>query len=412
MTYFSLSDPAINENRYDIYADLRKKEPVYWYEPMNSWLVMRHSDIMKLLRSKQVTTNYLIQDKLENPKAKIDENVIEIKDTIKQWMIYNEGEQHTRLRKFMNMAFKRSYIDDVMPEIANIIKSQMSSVDLTTLIDFVESFAHPIPAKILCSMIGLEELNLDTFIGWSDSIANFMQDFVVAPTPDPIIAKETAKDLLSMKEALRSAIISRKLHPRSDLLSYLVAELEVNKAPITDEELMLQLIHLIFGGHKIPQFVMSNLMHCLFVRPELLNDVIKNPCELLDGAIHEVMRYESPIQFITRHATEDFTLHGKTINAGDSIYLMLGSANRDEEIFEKADTFDITRPKSKGLYFGSGAHTCIGAALVKDELTAIFNQLLVGTNSIEPLYDLENPNWTNNATFHGILDQHMKITTK
>lgn len=109
---------------------------------------MKHDDIASLLRSKQVTTDYLILDKLENLNAILDSNVIEIKDTIKQWMIYNEGEKHMRLRTFMNMAFKRSYIDDVMPQIADIIKRQISKINLALPVDFVGAFAHPIPAKI------------------------------------------------------------------------------------------------------------------------------------------------------------------------------------------------------------------------------------------------------------------------
>lgn len=261
-------------------------------------------------------------------------------------------------------------------------------------------------------MIGLKEIDLDVFIEWSDSIANFMQDFVVSPTPNPEIAQATATDLIAMKTALRAAIAERNIKPRTDLLSYLVAELKTNKTPISDEELMLQLIHLIFGGHKISQFVMSNLMHCLFKHPALLNDVIGNPKELLESAIRESMRFESPIQFITRHATKEFTLRGKHIRKGDSIYLMLGSSGRDEEVFENADSFDITRKTTKSQHFGSGIHTCIGAALVKDELEEIFNQLFTDVLTIEPQYDLDKPNWTNNATFHGILDQQIKITQR
>ncbi|WP_119344366.1 cytochrome P450 [Facilibium subflavum] len=409
MAAFNLSDIEFNEIRYDVYKDLRSKEPVYWYEPMKSWLVMRHDDITKLLRGNVLSTNFLIEDKLDSKKIKLDDNIIAIRDTIKKWMIYNDAPEHTRLRKYMNTAFKKVYIQNVMPNIETIIQSKLESSDIGNEFDFVENFAHPTPALILSKMFGLDEIDLDTFVSWSDSIANFMQDFVVSPIPSSTIAKETAKDLLAMKEAFQLAIQLRKEKPKNDLLSQLVKALGNDGSSIDSDDLMLQLIHLIFGGHKIPQFVMSNLLHCLLLQPNMLQAVLSNTSELLPSAIAESMRYESPIQFITRHAREDILLHGKRIKKGDSIYLMLGSANRDENVFHEPDVFNLNRPLNKHISFGSGIHTCIAAAFVKDELEAIFKSFFKGSSSIVVEYNLQSPSWTNNATFHGILRQPIRI---
>lgn len=412
MDIFNLEDPHFNHTRYEVYAELRHKEPVYWYEPMQSWLVTRHQDIMKLLRSDLVSTDYLIKDKLNNFGNDSDPNVIGITNIIKQWMIYNEPPTHTRLRKFMNMAFDRSHIEKVMPKIRHIVQARAKEVNLANSLDFVKEFAHPVPAIILSSMIGLEDIDINTFITWSDSIANFMQNFVVSPVPDAKIAEHTAVDLIAMKTALKHSIEVRKIEPRDDLLSHLVACLPKTDHMITEDELTLQLIHLIFGGHKIPQFVMSNLIHCLLSRKEVYRKIMSDPTTLLAGAIQESLRFESPIQFITRHAQQEFILHDKQIKPGDSIYLMLGAANRDEDVFEKPDEFNIFRQGNKHLSFGSGIHVCIGAALVKDELNAIFSQFFSEAESIEALYDLGAPEWTNNATFHGIQTLPIQLTAK
>jgi cytochrome P450 len=121
------------------------------------------------------------------------------------------------------------------------------------------------------------------------------------------------------------------------------------------------------------------------------------------------MRFEAPIQFITRHAKEDFFIHGKQIKKGDSIYLMLGAANRDEAVFEKPEIFSLEKRNRRHISFGGGIHACIAASLVTEEIKEIFFQFFSGLKEIKPLYDLNKPIWSNNSTFHGIDKQYISI---
>ncbi|WP_130856637.1 cytochrome P450 [Olivibacter jilunii] len=408
MRDFVLSSPDFNAIRYGVYRELREKEPIYWYSNMNCWLVTRYDDIMKLLKSDLVSTSHLVNDKLLNIE-KPDPSITEITNVLKTWMIYNEAPVHTKFRKFMNHVFINENIQKVKPLIKELVRKRIAECDLRNGFDFVKSVADPISAEVLRILIGLEDIDLSKFFEWSDSISIFMQDFVVSPTPNTQIAQGAAKSLLEMKLAFLEAIERRKTSPKLDLLSGLIEGLNSPMSDITEEHLVHQLIHLIFGGHKVPQYLLTNSLHCLLTNPSAYHLLINNNENFIPLLIEEVMRFEAPIQFITRHAKEDILVHGKKIQKGDSIYLMLGAANRDEAVFENPEIFNLGKRNKRHMSFGGGIHACLAAALVTEEIKEIFTQFFNGISEIKPLYDLNNPVWSSNSTFHGIEQQHISI---
>lgn len=412
MTQFDIRSPEFNDIRYSVYEELIKNDPVHWHEPMNSWLITKFSDIQMLAKSPKASTASLIDDKLTDENLELGEGTRQVLSVIRTWMIYNENPTHGRLRKFMNQSFKRDHIERVLPYIKDIINERLQRAvehDNQTLeLDIIDTFAHPVPAQILKDMLGLDEIDLEYFLTWSDSIALFMQDFVVSPVPNNETAKQTASDMEDMVQAFRSAIQLRQEAPKNDLLSFLVQQIEGDSPEITEQELCNQLIHLIFGGHKIPQFVIGNTLNLLFQHPDVMQKVLNDEITIL-SVINEAMRVEGPIQYITRHATEDFELRGKQIKTGDSLFLVLGAGNRDGEVFDNPNTFNPSAGHRNNLAFGSGAHVCIGTSLVVSELEEIFKALLGAGYSMLPQFDIQSPDWTHNATFHGINSMPIKL---
>lgn len=405
----ALGEHGFNKDRYETYRFYRENEPVTWYEPANSWLIFRHDDISQLGRSTSVCTDHLVQAKLASGVGTNNPHLAEITNTISKWMIYNEAPVHTRLRTFMNRTFERENVEKIRLKIRGVVTALIEQLPLNGQMDFVSQIAHPVPAIILAQMIGLDELDLPTFLRWSDAIADFMQDFVVSPVPSETIAVNTAKNLIEMKAALKQAIVDRKAKPREDLLSTLAQSTSESPTSITEDELTLQLIHLIFGGHKIPQFILANTLHLLFQNPAYLAQNYLSKPENVAAIVEESMRYESPIQFITRHATQDFALRGKEIKQGDSLYLMLGSANRDASVYQQSDRFAPGMQGKRGIHYGTGHHVCIGAALASIEIGEILNAFLSCIKKVEPMYDLSAPQWTVNDTFHGITTMPLKV---
>jgi cytochrome P450 len=409
---FSVDTPDFEEHRYRIYRELREAEPVFWHEETQSWFVTRYADVSKLLVGEKFITSRLVPAKMELVPESQHLEFSDIIDVISTWMVYNDRPVHARLRGHMNRAFLSTEIDLIRPEIVNIVSEQLDDVLRRngTEFEFVTEIAHPIPALVLCKMLGIPGEEVKRFIQWSDDIAAFMQDFVVSPVPDREISEQTRQSMREIVAYLTAAIAERRATPRNDLLSRLISEQPGEAGQLRDDEVMTQVIHLIFGGHKIPQFLLSNCLHLLFRAPEAF-DAVRRDSALLTPAVEEAIRLEGPTQFITRHAAEDLELHGKTIKKGDSVYFFLGSAGRDPEAFDEPEAFRLDRTGRRHLGFGGGYHACIAAAFSRVEVEEVLKGVLARVPDIRPRYDLDQPLWTSNPTFHGILDMPVTVAT-
>lgn len=406
---FSMNSEDYLQNRNDYYKRLRNEAPIYWNEEMQSWFITRHEDISKYIIGEKFITTPLITNKMNNLAEGEDRHFKDITDIIKTWMIYNDRPIHTQLRGYMNRAFLSAEIEIVRPEIKKIVSTIIDKVlkNNDSSFDFIKEIAHPIPAMILCKMIGIPEGEVERFIKWSDDIALFMQNFVVSHVPDKEISEQVRGSVKEIYAYLSNAIAERRKEKKNDLLSRLISDTPGEDGELTDEQLIAQTMHLIFGGHKIPQFVLSNTLHLLFKHPEILSQ-LKNDMSLLPKVLDECMRLEGPIQFITRHAAHDISIHGQKIKEGDSVYFFLASAGRDEKVFENAEVMDLGRTGFRHIAFGGGYHTCIAAAFARTEITEILNEILTRFPEISPMYDFEKPQWTHNPTFHGILTMPVK----
>ncbi len=406
---FDIYSTDFEKNRYDIYSALRTDHPVFWHEQTQSWFITRYEDVSKLLVGDAFITSPLIGNKMVNVEASSADKFDEIINVIRTWMIYNDRPTHTRARRHMSRAFWTQELEQIRPEISRIVRARMAQADLSSgQFDFVKTIAHPIPALVLCQMLGIQGADVERFIGWSDDIAAFMQDFVVHPRPDETISAKTSQSITEIHEYLTASIATRRARPQNDLLSRLISAAPSEDGELYDSELINQVIHLIFGGHKIPQFLLSNTLNLLFLHAEVCAG-LKDGSTSSGAVVDEATRLEGPIQYITRHASADITVHGETIRANDSVYMMLGAAGRDETVFTDASCFLPEREGPRSLGFGGGYHACIAGAFARMEVIEILNQVLAEVPNAKPLYDITAPEWTNNPTFHGILTMPVKV---
>jgi cytochrome P450 len=407
---FSLNSKEYYENRYDLYERLRNDAPVFWHEEMQSWFITRYEDVSKNLLGDKFISSNVIPNKMSNLAEGEDQHFKDIIDIIKTWMVYNDRPVHSQLKGYMNRAFLVNEIDLIAPEIQKIVSTIIDKVieKNTSSFDFVKEIAHPIPAMVLCKMLGIPGEEVDRFIKWSDDIALFMQDFVVSHVPSKEISEQVRGSVREIWTYLSDAIAERRKEKKNDLLSRLISETPGEDGELTDDQLIAQTMHLIFGGHKIPQFVLSNTLHLLFKNQDIL-EMLKKDMSLLPKVLDETMRLEGPIQYIVRHASNDIELHGQQIKKNDSVYFFLASAGRDERVFANPDKMDISRTGFRHVAFGGGYHTCIAAAFARVEIMEILKEVITRFPTIDSLYDLENPEWTANPTFTGMIQMQVKI---
>ncbi|PGM55490.1 cytochrome P450 [Bacillus sp. AFS053548] len=407
---FSLNSKEYYENRYELYERLRNDAPVFWHEEMQSWFITRYEDVSKNLLGDKFISSNVIPNKMSNLAEGEDQHFKDIIDIIKTWMVYNDRPVHSQLKGYMNRAFLVNEIELIAPEIQKIVSTIVDKVLEKNIssFDFVKEIAHPIPAMVLCKMLGIPGEEVDRFIKWSDDIALFMQDFVVSHVPSKEISEQVRGSVREIWTYLSDAIAERRKEKKNDLLSRLISETPGEDGELTDDQLIAQTMHLIFGGHKIPQFVLSNTLHLLFKNQDVL-EMLKKDMSLLPKLLDETMRLEGPIQYIVRHASNDIELHGQQIKKNDSVYFFLASAGRDERVFANPDKMDISRTGFRHVAFGGGYHTCIAAAFARVEIMEILKEVITRFPTIDSLYDLENPEWTANPTFTGMIKMQVKI---
>jgi len=190
----------------------------------------------------------------------------------------------------------------------------------------------------------------------------------------------------------------RRAHKGDDLVSLLL-RVEEEGEMLTGEELLAQCTLLLVAGHETTRNLLGNGLLALLQNSDQFAKLKENPA-LINSAVREFARFDSPVQFSGRAATEDFAWHDQEIKKGQTVILLLGSANHDPEKFSAPEQLEISRDEGMPLSFGHGTHFCIGASLAYTEAEIAFTTLLERTSDMRLLDDV--PAWRSNLSFRGL----------
>ncbi|MBX9656690.1 cytochrome P450, partial [bacterium] len=260
--------------------------------------------------------------------------------------------------------------------------------------DLIADLAYPLPASVILDMLGLPCDDLDRIKVWSDELALFVGSSV--NTPDKY--KRATDSITSMNEYFHAAIHRRRRTPGDDLLTALLAAQEQGDL-LSDDELVATCVLLVFAGHETTTNLIGNGILSLLRHPTELSRLRDEP-GLMPLAVEELLRFDGPAASVVRIATEDISLHGQKILAGDRVFAMLNAANRDPRQFANPETLDIARKENRHLAFGHGIHFCIGAPLARMEAKLAISAILQRC----PNLDLQSRplHWNNSLVLRGV----------
>jgi cytochrome P450 len=225
----------------------------------------------------------------------------------------------------------------------------------------------------------------ESFVAWSKDMMeafNWVQ-------PDPDAALRAEASMVEFTDYLRDVVERRKRHPSDDLVSRLAEE--DGEYTLTESELISSCILFFEAGFETTVSMLGNLMYALLRNPMAFALLRADP-SLAAGAVEETLRWDPPIQWFRRLATQDVSLRGVTIKAGDGVVPVIAAANRDPLVFTDPDAFDVERSENPHIAFGRGVHQCIGAPLSRMEGRVVLETVLERTNAIEPVLDWR-PDW-------------------
>jgi len=238
------------------------------------------------------------------------------------------------------------------------------------VIDLIHEVAYPLPAIVIASMLGVPPEDRDKFKNWSDDISAL----VFGALEDPDRHTRARTGMSELVGYIASLLEQVRTDPGQDLASALVQARDGEEL-LTDEELVAICVNLLFGGHETTTNLIANGVLAFINHPTQAVLLRQDPA-LVGPAIEEVLRYDGPAKAIVRVAGEDIEMEGKTIRAGDRVFVMLAGANHDPAVFDSPEELDINRKRGAHLAFGVGIHYCLGATLARLEGSIVIPQII------------------------------------
>ena len=369
---FNPLSPDFQQQPYPLYKQARDETPVRFIEALNAWGIFRYEDCAYTFKHPEL---FSARDFIANAFGEFDP-VPEVPS-----IIALDPPEHTRLRKLANVAFTPKVIRGMQDKIEKVIGDLLDEAQQKGEFDFVSDFAAYVPVSVTAEILGV-----DAVLGRGD-FKRWTMDLIKAPSRTALPEAELASMKRSVEELrayFTDQIAYRRKNPGNDLISALVQAEEENQS-LTETEILSLVALIQFGGSETPSHLIGTSMWELFQQPGTRARVRADPA-LYSEVIDETMRHQSPVHFVFQTATQDIEMHGETIPADSLVFSFIGSANRDERMFENPDTFDIDRKgKNKHMGFARGAHYCIGDMLGKLMCGSAVRQALQCMPDLQPV---------------------------
>jgi len=365
-----LIDDAFLDDPYPTYRALREAGPIHWSEEFfgGAWLLTRHDDVEAMLRDRRFSaqrTGGWVTNSGDGARAELQG----FQRLFARAMLFRDAPDHQRLRRVLHAGFRPDVLQRLVPDIETLVDQLLDGIDAGRGFDFMQRVARPLPARVIARMMGIECDDEARFITWSDDLAAF----IGAPMPTLQQARRAQHSLLDMGRYFQSRLTHRAFSA-DDLVGRL-AHAASDGSIEEGAELLAQCAMLLFAGHETTRNLLGNGLYHLLSRPGLWNDLQREPGRLT-GAVRELLRFDSPVQYTGRRVAADLVLHGQPLRRGELLIGLIGAANRDPRRYDDPDRLDIARRAFAPLSFGSGPHVCIGAALTLIEAEVAFRHLL------------------------------------
>jgi len=343
---------------YPTHARLREEAPVLW-DRRFGWLVFGYEDVAASLKDARLSAHRPgPNDPIPRLLQPIAREVRELRCLQGRWLLCTDPPDHTRLRTLLGAVFSPRMVERMRPRIQGVVDGLLDRAHGAGEFDVIADFAYPLPATIIAELLGVPTVDLDLFKGWSDDLAG---SFTWAPD-----TMRRAHAAINELTAYVGGLVARQRQAPGDTLLGPLLQAQTEGVGLGDDELLAQGVMLLFAGHETTTGLIGNATLALLRHSDQLARLRAEPA-LIESAVEELLRFDSPTQATFRSVAADFELRGQHLRQGEHVLLMLGSANRDPVQFAEPDALDLGRRDNRHLAFSHGPHFCLGAALARLE---------------------------------------------
>jgi cytochrome P450 len=375
-----LSSPQL-DNPYPFYAMARKQEPVFFSSLLQAWVVTRYEDVKTILRdNKNFSVSYL--ERLTSTTAPELLSVLNQGIANADFIIVSDPPDHTRARQLLTKAFSARRVASLEPTIRYIATNLLEQLLPLGQADFVAQFAAPFPLSVILHLLGLPEHDLPQVRTWAEDSIMLLASFLA-----PEQQLSCAKSYLAFQQYMLTFMEQRRLAPQDDLTSDLLAAAAQEQFQLSPTELLGILLILVSAGVNTTADILGSCVYHLLKQSQYWTMLQQEP-DRLPTIIEEMLRLDGPTPGTFRLTTQAVEVANVVLPKDAMVYLVLGSANHDEAIFDTSEVFDPSRSNlSEHLAFGYGIHFCIGAPLARLELRVGLECLLSQLPSLRLVSD-------------------------
>jgi cytochrome P450 len=372
----ALLDPEGRADPYPLYAALRERAPAF-RTAQGPVVVARYADCEWVLRDPRFGNG------TARPWERHGLTEAEWHERFpgyarnRRAVLFLDPPDHTRVRRLVAKAFTPRTVERLRPDIVRLTDEVLDRFDRT--VDVISDLALALPITVIGEMLGVPESDRDEL---QPLVRASLAALDPGATLDELDVALGARDVVS--ERMEGLIVERRAHPTDDLLSHLVLVEEAGDK-LTPDELVSTIAQLFAAGFETTTNLIGNGLLALLDHPDQMARLRADP-SLMGTAVEEMLRWDSPVQVDSRRPLVDLDVHGMRVRPGETVFTLLGAANRDPRIFSDPDHFDVGRDGPAPLSFGSGIHYCLGAALARAEGQVVFDRLLTRFPVIEPAW--------------------------
>lgn len=367
---------------------MREREPVYQADS-GHWYLTRHGDASVVLRDPRFARqapqgSNLLGASIHRPSR--------LEVLIRHWLVFRDPPGHTALRTWWSRHLNQGVFEGLAPRIPAIVEGLLDGIEGDACIDFVSALAYPLPVLVIAELLSLPTGDLHLYRRWSEAMTRALdrglpQDMQAA---DPAIAE--------MLDYLGQAVRERRRRPGDDLLTA-VTQARINGHSLGDEEILAGLAFLLWAGHETTRSLIGNGLWLLLRHGNQRRRLLAQT-DLMDNAVEEFLRFESPIQMLSRWTRITLDIGGRRVPQDSLVVCLIGAANRDPAVFHQPEQLDIRRRDNRHLAFGRGPHHCMGAWLARCEARIAISTVLRHYPNLA--FAGTRPRWRHHGAFRSL----------
>ncbi|NNM01894.1 MAG: cytochrome P450 [Gammaproteobacteria bacterium] len=392
---FDPNSKAFAADPYKAYGALRESAPFHYYAPWDVWLISRYADIDRLITDPRLGRS--MDHRLDAAALAAQREGWAEMPAFSRYVRVNllelEGAEHRRLRRLVQQALSPLRIQALSDPVQRMTDHLLDGAGAHGTVDFIAAIAEPLPVYVIAEILGIPPADRHRLRPWSADIVAYYE-------PDHDGADEQRAEAAAAEFAgyLVHARRLRLAEPTDDLLSALT-HARIDDTALSEDEVVATTMLLLNAGHEATVNAAGNGLLALLRHPEALARLRAEPA-LTASAVDELLRYDAPLHFFHRWVLDPLELGDTQLAPGAKIAFLYGSANRDPDAFEAADTLMLDRQPNRHFAFGRGHHLCLGAPLARLELTTLLRSLLARFPA--PALATGEPRFRTGFTFRGL----------